>query len=121
MDGSFFQLTVLDEKALRLLRFVQQLYREETKGVPFAPPDLGLEERDPRTAHIDGDFLAVVVQLGVDWLRRAVRRVEEGRQYAFEEGSERLQSVVVDLLGDGVDIYEATMRYIDELVNDAVL
>ncbi|KAF8544950.1 hypothetical protein BDD12DRAFT_915223 [Trichophaea hybrida] len=120
VDGSFFQLTILDERALRLLRFVQKLYREETTGAPFAPPEPEPESRDPRTAHIDGDLLVAVVRLGVDWLRRVVERSEEGREHAFE-GSEGFQSVAVELLGDKEDVYEASMRYVDELVNDAIL
>lgn len=122
MDGSFFQLTILNEDALRLLRFIQQLYRAELNGKAFVPINEALGEMDPRRAHVDGDLLAALLKLGVDWLRRAVQRAENGpRQYAFNGEGEGFRGAAVRVLGEEADLYEAAMRYVDELVNSVVL
>ena len=122
VDGSFFQFTILDEDALRLLRFLQQLYRAQLKGKAFVPVNEALEGMDPWRAHVDGDLLAALLKLGVGWLRRAVQQAEDGpRQYVFYDEDEGFQSAAVKVLGEEADLYEATMQYVDELVNSVVL
>jgi hypothetical protein len=116
VDGSFFQLTVLSQPALRLLRFVQDLHRGNT---PMAAVDEMLDELDPRKAHVDGDALAPVVERGAGWLKEAVERAEQ-RSFGGEMFGQ-LAREVLQLPDNSVDVCEAVMRWVDGLVNDAVL
>jgi hypothetical protein len=99
---------------------VQELFR----GGSIVADEMAYpSEPDPRKAHVDGDALAPVVELGAQWLREAVAMAEEGHP-AATFGGERfavLAREVLQLPNESVDVYEAVMKWVDELVNDAVL
>lgn len=122
VDGSFFQFTVVDESTLRLLQLLQELYRPRHRAevaymlVPEGLDDAGDGERDPTKAHIDGDALAPVVELGAVWLREAVMKVEAAAREGFMALARRTVKP-----GTGEDLCEAVMAWVDGLLNDAVL
>jgi len=84
--------------------------------VPEGLDDAGDGERDPTKAHIDGDALAPVVELGAVWLREAVMKVEAAAREGFMALARRTVKP-----GTGEDLCEAVMAWVDGLLNDAVL
>ncbi|KAI5851039.1 hypothetical protein BZA05DRAFT_425831 [Tricharina praecox] len=122
VDGSFFQLTVIDESALRLLQLLQDLYRPrhqaEEAYMMVAEDMTGLAEweRDPTKAHINGDALAPIVELGAPWLREAVARAEN----TLADGFVALARRTVNPKRTE-DVFEAVINWVDGLLNDAVL
>jgi hypothetical protein len=117
VDGCFFQLTVLNQPALRLLRFLLDLHRGVT---PVGAADEMLDKPNPKKAHVDGDMLVRMIERGTRWLREAVAWTE---QLPFGGGVfEQLARDVLQFPDDGsVDVCEAVMWWVDGLVNDAVL
>jgi len=122
VDGSFFQLTVVEEGALRLLQLIQELYRtrhrakETSMLLASVVGGVPARERDPTTAHINGDALAPVVELGATWLGDVMTKLDS----TAREGFIALARRTVKPTG-GEDVCEAVMVWLDGLLNDAVL
>ncbi|KAA8910551.1 hypothetical protein FN846DRAFT_535521 [Sphaerosporella brunnea] len=121
VDGSFYQLTVINQKALQLLRTIHDVFHGGLMGMDEI---LHSAKPDPRKAHVDGDVLASVVELGPHWLKEAVTTAEERHPFAAFGGDKFavLAREVLQLSDEeDVDLCEAVLKWMDELVNDAVL
>lgn len=92
VDGSFFQLMVLDAGALKLLGRLSGV--RGTAG------------------YVDGDLLGGVVERGAGWLRA---------KFGGEEEEFTALAREVLGLEDGHDVFEEVLSWVDALLNDAVL
>lgn len=118
VNGSMFHLTLLEERSLRLLRYIQDLYRSKVGIGRYNPPEMESTERDPHLSHVDGDILVTVLKFGNEWLTEAVVGAERGSLLIprFRE----LAGRVLDI-PDGVDPIDSVMRYMDVLVHGVIL
>lgn len=120
IDGSMFHLTLLEENALRLLRYIQDLYRSRASIGRYSIHDTKNGERDPRMGHVDGDILATVLKLGGGWLREALTRVDETGSSAMP-GFKELVGKVSGISQGKSDSIDAVMKYMNGLVHGVVL
>ncbi|KAI5781469.1 hypothetical protein EDC01DRAFT_619551 [Geopyxis carbonaria] len=113
IDGSFFQLTLIDQKALLLLQYVQDIVlRQDDMGVRFKSSESN--RRDVRAAHINGDMLLPIEKWGAGWLRHEVAKGSQVAETQFKDAA-------ISLLGEVDDVWESVVLYIKGLLNDAVL
>lgn len=85
------------------------------------------EEWNPEDAHVDGDLLVPVVAAGEEWLRERVEGERGGARVRrlFLEAAEK----VFGQRGEGVggeegeegDVFAVVVRWMEELLEDAVL
>lgn len=118
VNGSMFHLTILEERSLRLLRYIQDLYRSKFGVGRYNRPEIEGTERDPHLNHVDGDILVIVLKFGSEWLMDTVVKAEMGSLLIprFRE----LAGRVLDI-PEEVDPIGAVMKYMDVLVHGVVL
>lgn len=118
VNGSMFHLTLLEEHSLRLLRYIQDLYRSKIGIGRYNPPGMEGVERDPHLNHVDGDILVTILKFGNEWLTETVIRAERGSLLIprFRE----LAGRVLDI-PEEEDPIGAVMGYMDVLVHGVVL
>lgn len=117
VNGSMFHLTLLEESSLRLLRHIQDLYKNKEGIGRYNLPETENTERDPQLNHVDGDILVTVLKFGNEWLRDTVTGAERGSLIPrFKELAGRVLNIP-----EGVDPINAVMEYVDVLVHSAVL
>lgn len=118
VNGSMFHLTLLEERSLRLLRYIQDLYRSKVGIGRYNPPEMEGAERDPHLHHVDGDILVTILKFGNEWLTETVVKAERGSPLIprFRE----LAGRVLDI-PEEVDPIDAVMGYMDVLVHGVVL
>lgn len=117
VNGSMFHLTILEERSLRLLRYIQDLYKSKFGIGRYNPPEMESNERDPHLNHVDGDILVTILKFGNEWLKETAVKAERGspRIPRFRE----LAGRVLDIPEE--DPIGAVMRYMDVLVHGVVL
>jgi hypothetical protein len=117
VNGSMFHLTLLDGSSLRLLRYIQDLYKTKEKIRRYNPPEIGNTEHDPQLSHVDGDVLATILKFGNEWLRETVTRAERGcLMPKFRELAGRVLNI-----SEEADPIDVVMGYMDVLVHSVVL
>jgi len=113
-DGTIYQLTIVTDKALRLLRFLENLYLKENK---YNAPDLvqtRLNESPPQARAIDGNVLKIVLDLGQSWLKM---RLQESKN--DEQMLEEMMRALFD--ASSVSAVETVLSYLKNLLDCVVL
>jgi hypothetical protein len=116
VNGSIFQLTLLEEGPLRLLKYIQDLYRSKAGMSRRNLSALG--DHDPQLGQVDGDILVTILKLGNEWLRDLV--VKSDRDDPNMPKLRELAGRVLDVFGE-TELIEEVMGYMDTLVNSVVL
>ncbi|KAF8423085.1 hypothetical protein EV426DRAFT_534607, partial [Tirmania nivea] len=120
VDGSIFQLTLLNIDALRLLRYIQGIYSAQTESYRYHyPPRAVAMENTRLRADVDGDTLFSVVNLGDKWLREAVENEES--ESPVGRGGVSFGEMVENLLGPGGDAVTRALDYVKCLLEGVVL
>lgn len=114
VNGSIFQLTLLEEGALRLLKYVQDLYKTRVGMARTSP-----EREGHDFGQVDGDILVTILKLGGDWLRELVIK-SCGGDHNMPKLKELAGRVFFDVLGE-TELIEEVMEYMNTLVNSVVL
>ena len=123
VDGSIFHLTLLNIDALRLLRFIQEMYKSQIE-VSSSTSEINTRLR----MDVDGDQLLSVVMLGKDKLKEAVEKEELKMQSSSISGGDgrggmRFVEMVEKLLGplEGRDVVAVALEYLKDLLQGVVL
>ncbi|KZF23443.1 hypothetical protein L228DRAFT_238011 [Xylona heveae TC161] len=128
-DGTFYHFTILEESAWRLLRFIQNMAKRNTKIFPtrrFYRPRKHIEPlmTGKRAFHIDGDVLNCVLDHGVSELHSMLTRQPglESRFVDFDSAQarrERFNELVRELFGGDIqDPVETAFQYIGYLTQN---
>jgi hypothetical protein len=132
VDGSFYQITVVRKDALELVRYVLEHHRGgEERSVVSGPEEAELmmqvtghemERKDSRGNWVDLDLIKGVEKLGGEWLRGKVEGEDRGRwRYGWFDVTARRVLGIEDGAAEEEDLYSAVMKWVKDLVEDAIL
>ena len=126
IDGTFYRIEILEDEALRLLRFVQKLVERNKALCPdiqdeiraTTTADLLSNPRSPRQRHVNGDILARISKetnaLGLESILHDLLR--EGEAEIDQDILQAIRELAIAALGSVGDSTKDLMRAVAEYI-----